>query len=319
MTPQTPFEALLELHALEPFLRAQGRRTHAIFRDLIGSARPLAAAALGLAHTSQMGVTKQTRASTKSPAAPVPGSGTRVVLYIVDGPEAALDVAADLRAFLASEEAIQTARRVPARKLTDEERYLKNLNHEERWADAERPAEDSMPEHLLQGLRLESALFPAWDVLPTESDRPEGLTLAGRRKATERLREIKAGRNAPPQCLFFIAPVTALLQPTESPSDTGKQIVLKKNDEHDPIKLARALAESGYDRVGQVEVRGEFALRGGILDIFPYTSDTPYRVDFFGENIESIKPFDPLSQRSEEEVESIEFADASPGALKKLF
>src|SRR5439155_10466986 len=100
---------------------------------------------------------------------------------------------------------------------------------------------------------------------------------------------------------------------------TGRKIVLRAGDDHDPIKLGRLLAESGYDRVGQVEVRGEYALRGGILDIFPYTSDTPYRVDFFGETIESIKPFDPISQRSEEAVPSISFADASPDSLKRLF
>src|SRR5438477_12759400 len=79
------------------------------------------------------------------------------------------------------------------------------------------------------------------------------------------------------------------------------------------------LAEAGYDRVGQVEVRGEYALRGGILDIFPYTSETPYRIDFLGETIESIKPFDPISQRSDEPVDFISFADASPASLKKLF
>ncbi len=177
-----------------------------------------------------------------------------------------------------------------------------------------------MPEHLKTGLRLETALFPAWDVLPTESDRLEGMTLAGRRKATERLRDIAGGRNAPPQCFVLIAPVIALQQPCEAPQDTGTMIAIKDRQTNAiRSRSARLLADSGYERVGQAEVRGEFSLRGGILDVFPYTSDTPYRIDFLGETIETIRPFDPISQRSEEPVEFIEFADASPGSLRKLF
>jgi len=104
----------------------------------------------------------------------------------------------------------------------------------------------------------------------------------------------QSGRNAPPQCMFFIAPITALLQPANRPPTPASKSSSQRRRTR-PIKLARILAESGYDRVGQVEVRGEFALRGGILDIFPYTSESPFRIDFFGETIESIKPFDPLS------------------------
>jgi len=303
----SPFESMMRLPALAPFLSAGASRTHAVVHGLIGSSRSLAAASIGL---SRENAGRKSKEKTHR---------TRIVLIVVDGPETALDTVADMRAFLACEEAVQAALKPRAKPLTDEERYLKNLNNDEKWADVERPATDSMPEHLKTGLRLETALFPAWDVLPTESDRPEGMTLAGRRKATERLSEIKEGRNAPPQCFVLLAPIAALQQPCESPADTGRKIVLRSGDEHDPIKLGRLLAESGYDRVGQVEVRGEYALRGGILDIFPYTSDTPYRVDFFGETIESIKPFDPISQRAEEEVECIEFADASPNVLRKLF
>ena len=303
----SPFESMTRLPALAPFLQKGGGRTHAVIHGLIGSSRALAGAAIGLTREN----------AARRPK--VKAFRTQIVVIAVDGPETALDTVADLRAFLACEEAVQAALQPRAKPLTDEQRYVKNVNNDEKWADVERPASDSMPEHLKAGLRLETALFPAWDVLPTESDRPEGLTLAGRRKATERLAEIKLGANAPPQCFVLLAPIAALQQPCESPADTGRKIVLRTGDEHDPIKLGRLLADSGYDRVGQVEVRGEYALRGGILDIFPYTSDTPYRVDFFGETIESIKPFDPISQRSEEEVEAIEFADASPGVLKKLF
>src|SRR6185295_12414887 len=121
--------------------------------------------------------------------------------------------------------------------------------------------------------------------------------LAGRRRVTERLTDFRSGETTVvlPRTYVIAAPITALMQPTESPGDTRQLITLRTGAEHDPIFLARKLAEAGYDRVGQVEVRGEFSLRGGILDIFPYTSDTPYRIDFFGEIIESIKPFDPIT------------------------
>ena len=217
-----------------------------------------------------------------------------VVLIVVDGPEAALDTLADLRTFIALQE---RSGQTPS-------------------------ATTSLPEKISQGAILESSLFPAWDVLPTESDRPEGLTLAGRLKATGRLRELRMGRMGTPglpNCYFLVAPMIALLQPCEAPEAVTPAIVLKAGTEHDPILLGRRLNEVGYDRVGQVEVRGEYALRGGILDIFPYTAETPYRIDFLGDKIESIKPFDPLTQCSDDEVAELSFADASPLALKKLF
>ncbi|MFH0939722.1 MAG: transcription-repair coupling factor [Planctomycetota bacterium] len=206
----------------------------------------------------------------------------RVILLVTDGPDSALDAIADLRAFEALEETLAT-----------------------------------------RDAGSHYTLFPAWDVLPTESDRPEGLTLAGRRRVTERLKDIRSSiRNETPilpECFFVIAPVIALLQPVESPSETVNLFTLRVGDEHDPIMLGRKLLDAGYDRVGQAEVRGEFSLRGGILDIFPHTSETPYRLDFLGEMIESIRPFDPISQRSDDPVDSISFADASPQALQRLF
>src|SRR6185295_15413610 len=205
----SPFESAARLPALAAFIREKheaGPRVHAAIHGLIGASRRLSAAAIGLSQ---------------------PSPRTRVVMIVVDGPEAALDAVADLRAFIACEEVSETSKKIKPRKLTEEERYLKNLNSEEKWADADRPATESLPDHLKTGLRIETALFPAWDVLPTESDRPEGLTLAGRRKATERLREIKWGRNAPPQCLVVLAPITALQQPCESPAETSKMIVLR--------------------------------------------------------------------------------------------
>lgn len=317
MSIRSPFELVSELQELTAFKAKSraatgARRTHSVVTGLLGGARSLVAGSLGLLRVS--------RKTTGSPP---------VVLLVVEGPEAALDAIADLRAMVAVDEAAKVAQSREVEK--------------EKGAKARGAARDlSKTTPVPQtGLSLESTLFPAWDVLPTETDRPEGLTLAGRERTVALLREIRQGKAGldrrliqaaeddefrvgddgipPAQCVVVAAPITALMQPCPSPEDAGRHITIRTGAEHDPIILARKLSDAGYERVGQVEVRGEFASRGGILDIFPYTSETPYRIDFFGETIESIKPFDPISQRSDDAVDSITFADASPESLKKLF
>ena len=318
MSARSPFELVAKLPELSVFQdkRNPSLRTHVALTGLIGASRSLLSGALGQARH------KQPTANTEQPA---------VVLLVVDGPEAALDAVADLRAFVGLDEAA-----VPVSTSTTGRLPEKTKG---KPAKISRTPVAPSPKTIVReaGLRLESALFPAWDVLPTESDRPEGLTLAGRERVTDRLRQIRTGEVPQPdgmddddyfsvvmpplasKCYFIIAPVTALMQPVQSPSNPAKAVTLRVGTEHDPIRLGRMLSDAGYDRVGQAEVRGEFALRGGILDIFPYTSDSPFRIDFLGETIESIKPFDPMTQRSGEPVTAISFADASPSSLKKLF
>ena len=73
---------------------------------------------------------------------------------------------------------------------------------------------------------------------------------------------------------------------------------VRRSEEMDPEMLAAHLASAGYQRTELVEMTGQFALRGGILDVFPPESATPLRMEFFGDEIESIRKFDPESQRS---------------------
>jgi transcription-repair coupling factor (superfamily II helicase) len=191
------------------------------------------------------------------------------------------------------------------------------------------PPSAFIPDDREDGLAIETAVFPAWDVLPTESDRPESDALAGRQRVLARLRQIRGGfvdsgvderlRDPLPEAFVLVAPVTALLQPCESPEETAPALVLRQGATWDPILLGRKLDELGYERTGQVEVRGEFALRGGILDVYPYAADHPFRFDFDGDTIESIRPFDPFSQRSAEPVAAVTFADSSPQHLRRLF
>ncbi|MGA7273180.1 MAG: transcription-repair coupling factor, partial [Acidimicrobiia bacterium] len=74
--------------------------------------------------------------------------------------------------------------------------------------------------------------------------------------------------------------------------------------------LARRLADLGYQRTDRVEARGEFAVRGGILDVFPAQSDTPVRVDFWGDEVDELREFSVASQRSEDPLRSVEIYPA---------
>lgn len=85
---------------------------------------------------------------------------------------------------------------------------------------------------------------------------------------------------------------------------------LKLNMEIDFKCLSKKLLESGYERVEIVEGKGEFSLRGGILDVFPPTSTYPFRVELFGDQIESIRTFNVESQRSIEKVKTLEIFPA---------
>ena len=85
----------------------------------------------------------------------------------------------------------------------------------------------------------------------------------------------------------------------------GACCVLNLGDEIDPDEVAARLIRGGYQNVELVEVKGEFARRGDILDVYPLTADTPIRVEFFGDEIDTIRSFDPISQRSTEPIESV--------------
>ena len=78
----------------------------------------------------------------------------------------------------------------------------------------------------------------------------------------------------------------------------GFSFSLKKGDLIDTVKIAAKLTEIGYTRVSRVNVRGEFSLRGEVLDIFLPLEENPVRIEFFGDEIDSIRYFDPETQKS---------------------
>ena len=98
---------------------------------------------------------------------------------------------------------------------------------------------------------------------------------------------------------IVVAPFMAILQHTPSPqSFSSHSFKLRINEEYDLTNLLRKLVELGYERADTVEFRGEFSSRGGIVDIFPVTSDSPFRIEFFGDEICSIREFDVNTQLS---------------------
>ena len=109
-----------------------------------------------------------------------------------------------------------------------------------------------------------------------------------------------AGRERGDLPPIVVAPVKALMQPTVTPNDLAEVArVLTVGASVDVRALTEHLSELGYRSVAAVEATGEWSSRGGIVDIWPPTDDRPLRIEFFGDEVDSLRRFDPLSQRSE--------------------
>ncbi|MBN9225225.1 MAG: transcription-repair coupling factor [Microbacterium sp. SCN 70-27] len=137
--------------------------------------------------------------------------------------------------------------------------------------------------------------FPAWETLPHERLSPSTETV-GRRLQV--LRDAAAWRpgDAP---LIVTASVRGALQPIAAGlTDAGVLDLVAGARGHDLEAVARRLVELAYVRVDMVSRRGEFAVRGGILDVFPPVADHPYRVEFFGDEVDQIRAFSVADQRS---------------------
>ncbi len=140
------------------------------------------------------------------------------------------------------------------------------------------------------------AYYPAWETLPHERLSPRSDTV-GRRLAV--LRRIVGNDELPPPTVI-VAPVRSLLQPQVKGLGNLKPVRLAVGVDIDLSDLATALVAAAYVRVDMVERRGEFAVRGGIVDVFPPTEEHPVRVDFFGDTVEEIHYFSVADQRSSE-------------------
>ncbi|MGW5364581.1 transcription-repair coupling factor [Actinopolymorpha pittospori] len=140
-----------------------------------------------------------------------------------------------------------------------------------------------------------AAYYPAWETLPHERLSPRSDTV-GRRLAV--LRRLVHPTQETPAPRVVVAPVRSVLQPQVKGLADLEPVWLHVGDEVDLEDLVRRLAGAAYTRVDLVERRGEFAVRGGIVDVFPPTEEHPLRVEFFGDEVEEIRSFKVADQRS---------------------
>ncbi|HXU78697.1 MAG TPA: CarD family transcriptional regulator, partial [Methylomirabilota bacterium] len=160
--------------------------------------------------------------------------------------------------------------------------------------------------------------YPAWEILPHEARLPHADVISDRLEALIALEQLARGAGAASPLL--VTTLEALLQRTFQPADLRQRTrALKRGDRVDPLDLVEWLEAQGYEPEAQVTQKGEMALRGGILDLFPLTSPWPVRLEFFGDELESLRYFDPLTQISREEIiETIIPPAGELGILKKV-
>lgn len=165
-----------------------------------------------------------------------------------------------------------------------------------------------------QALRIQTALhffdptanvifFPDWETLPYERFSPHQDLISERLSVLWQLKNNLVDILLLPAATAMqkVAPLSFLL---------GHTFWLKQNQKLDVGTLKHNLAEAGYNHVSHVVAAGEFAMRGGILDIFPMGSETPFRLDLFDDEIDSIKTFDVDSQRTITKVKEIRLLPA---------
>lgn len=151
------------------------------------------------------------------------------------------------------------------------------------------------------------AVFPSWETLPHERLSPRSDTVGRRLAVLRRLAHPEAtdaqGRSGPLRVV--VAPIRSLLQPQLKGLGELEPVRLSAGDEADLEDVAYRLTDMAYARVDLVTKRGEFALRGGILDVFPPTDEHPSRVEFWGDEVEEIRTFAVADQRTIEQVDQL--------------
>ncbi|WP_433668332.1 transcription-repair coupling factor [Nocardia sp. CA-136227] len=160
---------------------------------------------------------------------------------------------------------------------------------------------DDLTAELTEILGDSVALFPSWETLPHERLSPGADTVGRRMQVLRRLAHPEdPGVTGPLRVV--VTTVRSLMQPMAAGLGEVEPIVLRPGAEFDFDELLTRLVEFAYERVDMVGKRGEFAVRGGILDLFPPTADHPVRVEFWGDEVSELRAFSVQDQRSIHEV-----------------
>lgn len=145
--------------------------------------------------------------------------------------------------------------------------------------------------------------FPDWETLPYDAFSPHQDIISDRLRVLVALDSMRRG--------VLVVPVGTLMGRPPPPEFLARySLSLKVGDRLDLDNMRQKLTRAGYRAVSQVTEHGEFAVRGSLLDLFPMGADTPMRVDLFDDEVESIRMFDPESQRSSEKVDGVDLLPA---------
>ena len=145
---------------------------------------------------------------------------------------------------------------------------------------------------------LELLEYPSWETLPHERLSPSPETVGKRLRVLHRLHELSQPDGQPNHPVVVLASVRAVLQPVVGGLADHPPLQLKVGSDYLLPELNLKLVEMAYQRVDMVTKRGEFAARGGILDIFPTTAEHAVRLEFFGDQLEELREFSVADQRS---------------------
>ena len=161
---------------------------------------------------------------------------------------------------------------------------------------------------------IEVLIFPAWDCLPYDRIGPSA-GIAAQRMTT--LSRLAAGLDEKTSTLL-ITSVPALVQRVPPRAAVKKASYSARTGNTVEIAdLEAYFAVNGYQRASTVSERGEFAIRGGVIDVFPPTADEPVRLDLFGDTLESIRGFDPDTQRSTRQLKDVSLLPVSEALIDK--
>lgn len=152
-------------------------------------------------------------------------------------------------------------------------------------------------------------IYPAKDLIFFQAD------IHGNKLTTERVQVLR--RISEDRPFTLVTTFAALMTPQVAWNVESDTIFLSKRTTIEEGEFARRLVDMGYEKSYQIESPGQFSVRGGIIDIFDLTEENPYRIELWGDEVESIRSFDILSQRSVEQLSSIRIFPASEFVLSK--
>ena len=137
--------------------------------------------------------------------------------------------------------------------------------------------------------------FSMWESIFEEDSEPDPETF---RERLESVSDLNSGK-----IRTIVTPVQAALQPLSAESGDDHRVLIRRGDCRPPGELARSLVKAGYRRFPQVARPGDFAIRGGLFDVWPRESSVPYRIDFFDDEVDSIRSISPRDGRTGSEQE----------------